>query len=62
MVIIEIVGTIDYLSILTPFQYFKGPILLQDDFSLFYLFFTAVIIMITCYFTYFKYQRRDLHS
>lgn len=62
MAIIKLIGTIDYLSVLTPFMYFKGPALVENGISLFYLFLTIVIAITAGHLTYSKYERRDLHS
>lgn len=62
MVIIKLIGTIDYLSVLTPFMYFSGPQLVEDGISLFYILLTVVITVTAGYFTYSKYEIRDLHS
>lgn len=62
MIIIELIGTIDYLSVLTPFMYFKGPALIENGMSLIHLLLTVVITVTAGYLTYFKYKSRDLHS
>lgn len=62
MVLIVLVGTIDFLSVLTPFMYFKGPALVEDGISIVYLLLTMVIIATASHFTYVLYQKRDLHS
>ncbi|MFD1415004.1 ABC transporter permease subunit [Oceanobacillus jeddahense] len=62
MVIVELIGKIDYLGFLTPFMYFKGPAVVENGISLFYLLLTIVITVTACYFTYFKFRSRDLHS
>ncbi len=61
-VIIESIGTIGYLSILTPFMYFSGPALVENGISLFYLLLTIVITVTAGYLTYSKYKSRDLHN
>lgn len=62
MVIIELVGSIDYLSILTPFMYFKGPALVENGIRLPYFLLTIVVTLVAGYLTYSKYEVRDLHS
>lgn len=61
-VIIEVVGTIDYLNVLTPFMYFNGPVLVEQGFSFFYLFLTVILVLLSAGMTYAKFKRRDLHS
>lgn len=62
MVLIELVETIDYLSVFTPFMYFRGETLVQDGFSLFYTVITTLVILAASYLTFFRYKTRDLHS
>ncbi len=61
-VVIQAVGNIDYLNVLTPFMYFNGPGLVENGISIFYLFLTIVISSISGYLTYAKYKTRDLHN
>jgi len=59
-VIIEYIGTLDFLDFITPFRYFTGPSLVESGFSLFYVLLSIVIILGSLYFTYLLYQKRDL--
>lgn len=62
MIIIKMIGTIDFLSILTPFMYFTGTGLVENGISVFYILLTVVITITAGYLTYYKYESRDLHS
>jgi len=62
MVLIKLIGTIDYLSIFTPFMYFTGPAIVENGISLIYLLLTVVITIMAGYLTYSKYESRDLHN
>lgn len=62
MIIIKLIGTIDFLSVLTPFMYFTGTGLVENGISVLYILVAVVISVTAGYLTYFKYKRRDLHS
>ena len=62
MVIIEYVGTVDFLGFLTPFLYFPGAALVEKGFNIFYILLTIIIAAVSCHFTLSMYQRRDLHN
>jgi len=62
MIIIKLIGTIDFLSVLTPFMYFTGTGLVENGISVLYILLAAVITVTAGYLTYYKYESRDLHS
>lgn len=62
MIIIKLIGTIDFLSVLTPFMYFTGTGLVENGISVLYILLAAVITVTAGYLTYYKHKRRDLHS
>jgi|SRR5690625_1050995 len=62
MVIIKLIGTIDFLSVLTPFMYFTGTGVVENGISVLYILLAVVIIVTAGYLTYYKYESRDLHS
>src|SRR5690625_1928767 len=62
MIIIKLIGTIDFLSVLTPFMYFTGTGLVENGISVLYILITVVITVTAGYLTYYKHKRRDLHS
>jgi ABC-2 type transport system permease protein len=53
---------IDFLSVLTPFMYFTGTGLVGNGISVLYILLAVVITVTAGYLTYYKYERRDLHS
>lgn len=62
MIIIKLIGTIDFLSVLTPFMYFTGTGLVENGISVFYILLAVVITVTAGYLTYSRYRGRDLHS
>ena len=62
MIIIKLIGTIDFLSVLTPFMYFTGTGLVENGISMLYILIAVVITITAGYLTYYKYESRDLHS
>mgnify|MGYP001157845039 FL=1 len=62
MIIIKLIGTIDFLSVLTPFMYFTGTGLVENGISMLYILIAVVITITAGYLTYYKYVSRDLHS
>src|SRR5699024_2084130 len=62
MIIIKLIGSIDFLSVLTPFMYFTGTGLVENGISVLYILITVVITVTAGYLTYYKHKRRDLHS
>src|SRR5690625_3604848 len=52
MIIIKLIGTIDFLSVLTLFMYFTGTVLVENGISVLYILFSAVVTVTVGYFTY----------
>lgn len=61
-VIIEFSGNINFLSVLTPFQYFFAPIMVYKGIDLPYFLLSVILIGAFTFVTFKSYRRRELHN
>ena len=59
---IEYIGTADYLSFLSPLRYFDVQRVISNGISPLYLLVSAVVILLSLYFTLTLYRKKDFHA
>lgn len=59
---IEYMGTVDYLSFLSPLRYFDVQRVISNGISPLYLLVSAVVILLSLYFTFNLYRKKDFHA
>lgn len=59
-VAVEYLGTVDYLSILTPFHYFNAIVLVEQGMNILFLLLSATLTFLSIFFTHRLYKTRDL--
>ncbi len=57
---LEYLGTVDFLSVLTPFHYFNALVVVKQGISPFYLLYSAVLAVLSLLLTHRLYKTRDL--
>ncbi len=60
-VILEYLGSINYLNFLSPFRYFHARIVIKKGISLLYVVIALFITTLSIYLTYSFYNKRDLY-
>ncbi len=59
--VLEYIGTVDYLNFLSPIRYFVVQRVVINGISMLYLLVSALIILLSIYFTLFIYRKKDFH-
>ena len=60
-VVIEFMGNMEFLNVLTPFRYFFAPNVVENGINPIYLLLCLIIVGASGFFTYKLYGRRDIH-
>jgi len=60
-VVIEFMGNMEFLNVLTPFRYFFAPNVVESGINPIYLLLCLIIVGASGFFTYKLYGRRDIH-
>ncbi len=58
---LQYIGSVDYLSFLSPLRYFEVQTVISTGISPLYLLVSAVVISLSLYFTFTLYRRKDFH-
>ncbi len=54
-------GKLDFLKFLIPFQYFPANVMLKGEFSIIYMILSILISLVTIFYTFIFYKKRDLY-